>query len=117
MKHISRFILIGLLIAVVIVIFSFTVRGAKISLYGDWIVSSKYDGSILYDEYPSSLLLSRNGKGSIDGMSMTWTTEDDRLIIAGQWGTIDYYYSVVESTLYLDSKPIHGLRNMKYHKV
>ena len=117
MKHLSRIILLGLTLSLVSIVIFYTAIGAKLELYGNWIITSNYDGSILYDEYPSSISFSRNGKGTIDGMSMTWKVDDDRLIIAGAWGTIDYYYTVQNSILHLGSKPYDVVfSDMRYKK-
>lgn len=70
-------------------------------LAGTWVTSDGYDGNLLFDEYPASLILRADGSGTVDGMSIAWTKSGATLQLAGFWGTEDFQFQQKGDTLTL----------------
>jgi hypothetical protein len=85
--------------------------GEKSSFVGKWVTEN---GRSAPSGLPNNLELFKNGKGEIEGRSISWKVENKHLIITSSSIEIEYIYKISGNKINLTNK---NERNQTYIKI
>ncbi len=85
-----------LLICICIVVALCSCKSSS-KLCGNWVCDE------VHSSYPDQMIMNEDGTGTMDGVSCSWSANDDTItFVAGIYGSYSYKYSIKGYTLYLD---------------